>query len=501
MKKECRFLGITIASVAVILNVSFKNKEVVNPPNILYILADDLGYGDVTAYNHLAKTSTPNIDRLASQGIRFTDAHSSSSVCTPTRYGILTGRYCWRTILKNGVLGGESPSLIEKGRTTIASFLKENGYNTGIVGKWHLGVDWVKRKDDQKGVVPYNSDLHSSRSSKIDYTVSPTNGPLNHGFDYSFIFPGTLDAPPYCFLENDKLVSVPDEFTVGNKPDEGPTGSFWRAGPIAKDFDFKEVTPIVTQKAISFLKGKSMTGKPFFLYLPFPSPHTPWEPSSEFIGSSKAGQYGDYVNMVDAQVGKVLQTLTEMGLDNNTLVFFTSDNGPYWTPEFIERFGHRAASVYRGMKADPFEGGHRIPFIARWPGKIKPGVQCSEPVTLTNLLATCAEILRKNLTENEGEDSHSILPLLLGDSTHYKKPEALIQHSGRGQFVVRKGDWKLILSLEESGQPARSGGNQHFLFNLKDDPSETKDLYLINPLKVKELNAILEKFKTSGRSR
>jgi len=483
------------------------------PPNIVYILADDLGYGDVTAYNPQAKTSTPNIDRLALQGIRFFDAHSPSAVSTPTRYGILTGRYCWRSRLPVGVLNGYSQSLIERERTTVASFLKRNGYTTAVVGKWHLGLDWVQKKDAKTVSSVNDAEVNNTVFLKridpaiIDFSVPPTNGPLNHGFSYSFILPASLDMPPYCYLENDKLLVPPDELTIGSDPNRGFTGAFWRAGLMAKGFDFEQVTPTFTQKAISFLKNQSSSGKPFFLYLAYSSPHTPWMPSTEYKGSSKAGQYGDFVNMVDAEVGKVLQTLTEMGLDDNTIVFFTSDNGPFWEPDFIEKYGHRAAYIYRGMKGDAFEGGHRIPFIVRWPGKIKPDSQCSEPITLTSLLATCAGIVNTKLAENEGEDSHNILPLLLGNLSAYERPEALIQHSSRGLFVIRKDDWKLILGLGSGGfskpqsfQP-KAGEASGQLFNLKNDPSETKNLYLQYPGEVEELNAILKKYKETGRSR
>lgn len=481
-------------------------------PNIVYILTDDLGYGDVSVYNPQAKTSTPNIDRLASQGIRFTDAHSPSAVCTPTRYGILTGRYCWRSRLPVGVLNGYSESLIEKERTTVASFLKRKGYSTAVVGKWHLGLDWIQKKGSENTAPVSAAEINASiiksiDPSNIDFSVPPTDGPLNHGFDYSFILPASLDMPPYCYLSNDKLTSPLDGTTPGSNPDNGTTGSFWRGGLMAKGFDFEQVTPTFTQNAISFLKKQSRSGKPFFLYLPYPSPHTPWMPTADFNGSSKAGQYGDFVNMVDNEVGKVLKTLTEMGLDDNTIVFFTSDNGPFWKPPFIEKFDHRAAYIYRGMKADAFEGGHRIPFIVRWPGKIKPASQCSEPTTLTNLLATCSSILNTKLSDNEGEDSFSILPLLLGNVSEYKRPEAIINHSSRGLFAVRSGDWKLILGLgsggfskPESYQP-KTGEAPGQLFNIKDDPSETINLYLQNPDKVKELSAILKKYQETGRSR
>ena len=414
--------------------------------------------------------------------------------------------------MPSGVLNGYSESLIEKERTTVASLLKKNGYTTAVVGKWHLGLDWVQKKNAKDNALieakaNSNSIIKSIDPILIDFSIPPADGPLNHGFDYSFILPASLDMPPYCFLEKDKLVAIPDETTDGSDLNTGSTGAFWRAGLIAKGFDFKQVTPTFTQKAIAFLKEQTNTGRPFFLYLPYSSPHTPWVPLPEYNGSSKAGQYGDFVNMVDAEVGKVLQAIQALGLDNNTIVFFASDNGPYWKPDFIEKYDHKAAYIYRGMKADAFEAGHRIPFIVRWPGKIKPGSQCTEPVTLTNLLATCAAVLNTKLSVNEGEDSHNILPLLIGNNSGYERPEALIQQSSRGLFVVRKGDWKLILGLGSGGfskpetiQP-KEGEAPGQLYNLKDDISETKNLYQQYPEKVEELTAILKKYKESGRSR
>ena len=481
-------------------------------PNIVYILTDDLGYGDITVNNPEAKTSTPNIDRLATQGIRFTDAHSTSAVCTPTRYGIMTGRYSWRTIMKSGVLNGYSLPLIDRDRTTVASLLKKNGYTTGVVGKWHLGLGWARKNAGSKEPVLKPADENAAIIETIDpdlldFSRPPYDGPTKHGFDYSYILPASLDMPPYCYLENDRLTSPLTDETKGSDPANGTTSAFWRKGLMAQGFVFDQVTPTFTQKAISFITKQSSSGKPFFLYLPFPSPHTPWLPLKEFQGSSKAGEYGDFVNMVDAQVGKVLKAIKDLGLDDNTIVFFASDNGPYWRPNFIEQFNHRAAYIYRGMKADAYEGGHRIPFIVRWPGKIKAGSQCAETINLTNLLATCVGVVGNKLSDNEGEDSFSILPLLLGKEKEYVRPEALIQHSSRGVFVVRQGDWKLILGLGSGGfsKPEtvlpKEGEAPGQLFNLKDDPSETKDVYLMFPGKVEELSKILKKFQDAGRSR
>jgi arylsulfatase A-like enzyme len=481
-------------------------------PNIIYILTDDLGYGDVTAYNPKAKTSTPNLDRLASQGIRFTDTHSTSAVCTPSRYGLLTGRYSWRTPMKSGVLNGYSKALIENDRTTVASLLKSKGYATGVVGKWHLGLNWVQNKDAATSEPKKPADKNSSAieiidPATLDFSAPPTDGPLNHGFDYSFILPASLDMPPYCYLENDRLSSPMSEKTPGNNPANGTSGAFWRPGLMAKDFEFEQVTPTFTNKAISFIRKQSATKKPFFLYLPFPSPHTPWLPSKEFRGSSQAGEYGDFVNMVDAEVGKLMLAIKDLGIEDNTLIFFTSDNGPFWHTEFIDRFSHHSAYIFRGMKADAFEGGHRIPFIARWPQTIKAGSVCDEPVNLTGLMATVSEITKRKLADNEGEDSFSILPLLRGNNKDYVGPEALIQHSARGVFVVRKGDWKLILGLGSGGfskpevvQP-KPGEPTGQLYNLREDIAETKNLWTGNPGKVKELSDILKKYQETGRSR
>ncbi|HWS01517.1 MAG TPA: sulfatase-like hydrolase/transferase, partial [Prolixibacteraceae bacterium] len=313
-------------------------------PNIVYILTDDLGYGDLTVNNPEAKTSTPNIDRLAKQGMRFTDAHSTSAVCTPTRYGIMTGRYSWRTIMKSGVLNGYSLPLIDRERTTVASLLKKNGYATGVVGKWHLGLGWVKKSAGGNETAPLISAdentaiLQGIDPATLDFSKPPTDGPLKHGFDYSFILPASLDMPPYCYLENDRLTTPLTEQTDGSDPANGTTSAFWRKGLMAQGFVFDQVTPGFTQKAISFITRQSATGKPFFLYLPYPSPHTPWLPLKEYQGSSKAGEYGDFVNMVDGEVGNVLKALTDLGLDDNTIVFFTSDNGPFWRPNFVEKY-------------------------------------------------------------------------------------------------------------------------------------------------------------------
>jgi arylsulfatase A len=429
------------------------------PPNIVYVLADDLGWGDLGSYNPRSGVSTPNADRLARDGVRFTDMHSPSAVCTPTRYGILTGRYSWRSRLKEGVLWGYSPNLIEPGRMTVASMLRSRGYRTGAVGKWHLGL---------------------GDSEETDYTQPLRPGPVDHGFGYFFGIPATLDMAPYVYIENDQVVEQPTAHTEGRN---GPRGVFWRPGPIAPGFKIEEVLPTLTAKATAFIRERADTsGRPFFLYFALTAPHTPWVPAKEFLGKSKAGDYGDFVAQVDEALGQVMRVLEETGLAGNTLLIFTSDNGAHWTPEDKTRFAHRANADWRGMKADIHEAGHRVPFLARWPGKIPAGSVTNELACLTDLLATVAEIVGVPLPVNAAEDSYSLLPALLG-----KRPEpireAVVHHSYDGMFSIRQGEWKLILGPGSGGFSAprriemQPGVVEGHLYHLGRDPHEENDLY------------------------
>ena len=496
--------------------IGCKTKAKIDPsedkPNIVYILADDLGYGDLGCYNPDSKIKTPHVDKLASQGMLFTDAHAPAAVCTPTRYGILTGRYCWRSRLPVGVLRGYGRSLIEQKRTTVADLLKKDGYSCAVVGKWHLGLDWVLKEEYRDSISSEQNQINSvgmvteMNADYIDFSQKPTDGPLNHGFDYSFILPASLDMDPYCFLENDVLVDLPSEYTDGNDLNTGYTGAFWRKGRIAPGFEMDQVTPTFTEKAIEFITKSSKDEKPFFLYLPFPSPHTPWVPTEEFQNISDAGLYGDFTAMVDGMVGKILDKIDALNLAENTLVIFTSDNGPFWTPELIEKYGHRAAGSLRGMKADAWEGGHRVPFIARWQGRIKESSINDQTISLTNLLSTCAEMLSIDLHANEGEDSHSIWPLLSGEGT-YQSPRAFVHHSSRNYFAIRKNEWKLIMGLGSGGFSKPSiiepleGQPAGQLYNLNEDLSESINLYQKYTQKAEELKQIFEGFKVEGRSR
>lgn len=495
---------LTIFILSICFSCVSQNQKSKNQlPNIVYILADDLGYGDVSAYNSDSKIATPKIDQLASEGMRFIDAHSPSSVCTPTRYGIMTGRYCWRSKLPKGVLGGYGQSLIEPHETTVAELLGNSGYVTGVVGKWHLGLDWVIKESCKDSIESLGDKaiLANINSDWIDFNKPPNNGPTKHGFDYSYILPASLDMEPYCYLENDVLVSLPDHYTPGNDLDakSWATGAFWRTGRMSKDFDFYEVLPTFIEKGKKFISAHAKDEKPFFLYLPLAAPHTPWVPKDNYSGKSKAGQYGDFVQMVDAGIGDVLDAVKQNGVYENTIVFFASDNGPFWKPEFIERFDHKAAHIYRGMKADIWEGGHRIPFIVRWPGKVAANSQSAQLTTLTNLISTVAEVVGAEPQPEVGSDSYSILPALLGGEVN--NSQAVIHHSSKGYFSIRQGDWKYIERLGSGGfsKPAlispKDGEQTGQLYNMKDDPGEQINLFAQQPEIVKNLKKELNEIQ------
>jgi len=453
-------------------------------PNIVYVLADDLGWGDLRCYNDASAIPTPNYDRVAREGVRFTDCHSPSSVCTPTRYGILTGRYCWRSRLKSGVLQGYDRALIEPGRATVASLLKSAGYHTAAVGKWHLGF---------------------GSTQPVDYSRSFDISPNSHGFDYYYGIPASLDFEPYVYVENNHAVEPPTAFTPGLNV---PRGVFWRQGKVAPSFVFEDVLPAVTRKAVGYLGERARQPEtPFFLYLPLTGPHTPWLPARKFEGTSKAGIYGDFVAMVDDAVGQVMAALREHGLEQNTMVVLTSDNGAHWTPEDRARYAHRSNAYWRGQKADIHDAGHRVPFLVRWPGKIAPGTVSGQLTCLTDLMATAAEINGVSLRQEEAEDSFSFLAAATGRPAKAPARASVVHHSAQGMFAIRRGEWKLIEGLGSGGFTAPQketplpGGPAGQLYNLAADPGESDNLYLRRPDMVKELGAELDGIRSRGRSR
>lgn len=469
-------------------------------PNIIIILADDMGYGDIKALNPDSKIPTPNLDQLAREGMFFSDAHSPSAVCTPTRYGLLTGRYSFRTRLQSGVLVGHSPSLIEPGSTTVASLLKESGYHTGCIGKWHLGLDFKKKNPD----VPLytGADWDIENTDNIDYQAIVNGGPCDHGFDYSFILPASLDIQPYVFISN-KYIVQPDIHHIDGIL-EG-RGLFWRDGDASSGFDFWQVLPLLTQKATGFIRDhvENHLKQPFFLYFPLTAPHTPWVPTDEFKGKSQAGDYGDFVTQVDHTVGQILDLVDGLGITDNTLILFASDNGSYWLPEEIEQFDHKSNYIFRGMKSDAWEGGHRVPLLAKWPGVIKGESISDQMVCLTDMLATFAELTGQDLSWNEGEDSFSFLYTLTGEKTGGPARKTMINHSIDGMFALRNGEWKFIDGRGSGGwsYKGKETDPPGQLYNLTDDPGETTNLYSQYPDKVEEMKNLLEMYKKERRSR
>jgi arylsulfatase A-like enzyme len=475
-------------------------------PNIVVILADDLGYGDVQAFNPNGKIRTPQLDQLAAQGIRFTDAHSPSAVCSPTRYGLITGRYAWRSKLQQGVLGGLSPRLIEPGRMTIASLLNANGYHTACVGKWHLGMDWVRKAGKSVNELGIES---PDQVHNVEYDQPIANGPNSVGFDSYFGISASLDMVPYTFIRDDHVVANPTEdkrfLMVHGRPMKG----FTRLGPGAPEFEASGVLPELTKQAVQYLESRAEAahqGAPFFLYLPLASPHTPTAPRDEWVGKSGLNVYADFVMQTDAAVGKVLQRLEELKLADNTLVIFTSDNGCSPSADLAElrAQGHDPCAGWRGHKADIYEGGHRVPFIARWPGKISPNSTSAALATHTDLLATAAEILGIDLPAEAGEDSISLLPALTGKPGRRKD---LISHSVNGSFAIREGNWKLALcpgsggwSKPRPGQDDTSSQPLVQLFDLVQDPGETTNLQDQQPDTVARLTKLLETQASQGRS-
>jgi arylsulfatase A len=478
-------------------------------PNIVYILADDLGYGDVSIYNPAGKINTPNIDKLAREGMRFTDAHTTSSVCTPSRYSILTGRYPWRSRLPIGVLRGYSRTLIEPELPTVAKLLKTKSYKTGVVGKWHLGLDWIIKDEFKDSLsAKYNPNnlygiTKEMNPDLINFFGGPVHGPDAAGFDYSYILPASLDMPPYCYLENGRLTEIPNQNTPGKKLHADYSGPFWRPGLVSPSFDFYDVLPGFTRKATEFIQKQSVSNTPFFLYFPMPAPHTPWVPTPAYAGKSKAGEYGDFMMMVDDAVGKVLEQLERSGVADNTLVIFTSDNGPYWGTNFVQRYKHASAGPFRGMKGDAYEGGHRVPFIVRYPGKVKSGTTSNTTISLASLMATLAELIGNKSSEFIALDSYSILPVLLGKRTTIPEQPGIVNISSKGFLSIREGSWKLITRLGSGGftEPSEIPLNQNDpigqLYNLESDVVEDKNVYLKYPSKVKELNALLEQIKNA----
>ena len=491
--KKHPYTGLTVAGCLALLNgCSSPAQPTAEKPNLVFIFADDMGYGDVSALNPAAKLTTPHIDRMAREGVTFTDAHSCSSVSTPSRYGLLTGRYNWRSELKESVLFGYDKALISASRRTIAQVLSEQGYHTAAIGKWHLGWDWpfVGNPDERQ----------------VDFSQPIQNGPTTRGFDYFYGIAGSLDMPPYVYVENDRVTALPDRETSRKGPYE-----WWRKGPTGADFRHEETLPHLVDQAVTYIQKQSKQQQPFFLYLPLPAPHTPILPSAEYQGKSGLNPYGDFVLMVDDMVGKVMQALEKAGVADHTLVVFSADNGcsPEANYPVLAEKGHHPSYIYRGHKADLYEGGHRVPCVVRWPKGITRPHSIQQTVCLTDFYATFAHLAGYTLKDSEGEDSYDLVPLLTAEKEDRVIREATVHHSIEGNFTLRKGKWKLLLAPHSGGWSyPRPGADDSIistlppvqLYDMEKDPSEQHNVCAEHPEVVRELTALMTKYVQTGRS-
>lgn len=448
----------------------------VEDPNIVVILVDDMGYGDAGCYNADSKIPTPVIDQLAEEGMRFTDAHATGPLCHLSRYGLLTGQYPFRT----DVTVWRTRATIAEDQVTLASYLGSAGYRTALVGKWHLGFN-------EKG-----------------YDQPLKGGPYDRGFDSFFGIRASTDIPPYFYIRDDRAVEPPTD-SIGPSSSEGWSpiqGAFWRAGGIAPTLELKDVLPRFTEEAVSVIETHASgeeTDQPLFLYLAYPAPHTPWLPSPEFEGASGAGMNGDFMAMVDANIGQVLEALKKAGMDDNTLVIFSSDNGPVWYDEDVQRFGHDAAGGLRGMKGDAWEAGHRMPFIVKWPGTVEPGSQSSRTICFTDVLPTMTEVAGEELLSGAAEDGYSFFNTLTGDEQNDAVRPPIVMRSANGTMMIRSGEWKLINQLGSGGfskpgyiEPG-PGDPVGQLYNLAEDRGEQNNLYIEKEEIVEQLTAELRK--------
>lgn len=472
----------------IMLVISLMKLHAEDKPNILLLLVDDMGYGDPGCYNPKSKIQTPHIDQLAKDGMRFTDAHAPGPLCHASRYGLMTGRFPFRT----DVSKWPKQPLINERQMTIASLLKSQGYRTAMVGKWHLGFQ------------------------ENGYDQPLPGGPIARGFDSFFGLRASTDIPPYFYIRGDRAVTSPIE-TIAANQSEGWSpiqGAFWREGGIAPGMQLPEVLPNLTNEAIQVINSQAEANqenkKPFFLYCALTGPHTPWLPEPLFVNQSTVGMYGDFTMMVDAEIGRILAALEKTGQSKNTLVIFTSDNGPVWYEADKKKYNHDATAGLRGMKADAWEGGHRMPFIVRWPARVKTGSLSEQIICFTDLLATFAEIGGVKLPNDAAPDSFSILPVLEGTQPSDKPIRApiVMRTGGEGsKMMIRSGDWKLINGLGSGGFSKPSNIKPEFgqptvqLYNLRTDPGETTNLAAEHLDKIKELEAAMKNIVESGRSR
>jgi len=490
--------------ILLILGSCSSSKLKIQKPNIIIIYTDDQGYGDVSALNPDAKLRTPNIDKLAQEGVVFTDGHSSDGVCTPSRYSMLTGRYSWRTSLKKGVLSSDGPCLIEKDRMTIASLLGENGYKTAMIGKWHLQMEF-----------------EGSLGINRNWSKPFTDGPIDKGFDYYFGIPASMNYGILTYLENDRVLDPPALWT---KKKNDITPRTYRMTPpyeteqqegkgwveVAPSFNDELVLETFAAKAVEYINASAedvKNGNPFFLYLALTSPHLPHCTHPDFQGRSDCGNYGDFMEETDYRIGQVLDALSANGIEENTLVIFSSDNGAESNYNYQrDTYNHYSCMNFKGGKRDIYEGGHHVPFLMRWPNVIEAGRKVDIPVCQTDYFATIADIMGVSIPESAGEDSYSLYPVLKSDKYDQGLRGAVIHHSFSGHFAIRDGKWKLNMLRGSGGSlkpviiEPEAGEPIYELYNLEEDPGETVNLYFEHPEIVEKLTREITKIVEDGRT-
>ena len=476
-------------------------------PNVLVIYADDLGYGDLRVNNPDSKIPTPNLNKLAQQGMRFTDGHSSSGICTPSRYALLTGRHHWRDF--HGIVNAFGGSVFVPERLTLPEMMKQQGYDTAAIGKWHLGWDWdAIRKPDAVAKKQGRNTFWGPED--FDWSKSIPDGPLAHGFDHYF-GDTVINFPPYCWIEDDKVVKAPDVLMDTTKWKKIKEGNWeCRPGPMASDWDPYQNIPTTTARGVEYIHARKTADKPFFLYFAFPSPHAPNIPNDEFDGKSNAGPYGDFVFETDNAIGQLLNALDASGQTDNTVVIFSADNGPEkYAYARDEKYDHWSSTPFRGLKRDIYEGGHHVPFIVRWPGITSAGSTCDALVSQIDIMATLASSLGFALPADAAEDSHDLLPLMKGDVNSVRTSH--VHNTNKGQYAIRHQNWLLIDAAngyvsgrnaqweKKHGYSADDGGDVE-LYDLSVDTGQRNDLAAKYPDVVKQLQSMLTKLREQGHS-
>ena len=500
---------IVFTSLLTVLSFAKCSKVENKQPNIVIIYADDMGYGDLNCQNPNSKIPTPNLDQLASEGMRFTDAHSSSGICSPSRFALLTGTYHWRR--QHDIVGAFGKPFFQDSDITLPQILKTNGYTTACIGKWHLGWDWEFKNEPSGEVKQWGRMRKMYLPEDIDWSKPVAGGPLDRGFDYYF-GDGTINFPPYAWVENDQIIEVPtEEMDINNIGFDTKEGQWeFRPGPKVKDWNPYEVLPTLTKKTVEWI-NKRDKDQPFFLYFALPSPHAPIIPNDEFDGKSKAGGYGDFMVQTDYVAGQVLEALKKKGLEENTIVIFSADNGPEaYAWKRAEKYGHFSMGDFRGLKRDVWEGGHHVPFIIKWPGQVEPGSISKEVISQVDIMATLAVITGIDLPDNAAPDSYNILPVIKGEEYNSPLREATVHNTYESKWGIRKGKWLYIndktgghREMPESFK--KLTGYTDFdtpglLFDMEHDSEQDVNLYEEYPEIIIEMDSLIQEYRNTSNS-